>query len=336
MKTAVVITIKDEARLLRQNILYHLGIGVEKIFVYLDGTTDGGENTIKDIKNVEINNSVSPESYKGVQFLKKFLANANEHHTARQCLNTYDAMLKCKEQNIDWLISLDADELFLSSRDGALSLNTFFEDANKQGADIINLEPMELIARKMVYENVMQEETFFKTQKNFKSKFDQIYQKIYNPYTKATKTVTYWLGHTMGKAAVRVTENIIPKNVHRYQALDGSSLKAIDAGYLLHYHIYDFKDFIKKFQNFKEHPPVFLSGNKIEDLKSLWIKLVNDPTFSNHYLENYFKENLLYNPKKLKRLYKTRFFNILKREESAVIEIDLPKRILEKENTEKS
>lgn len=335
MKTAVVITIKDEERLLRQNILYHLGIGVEKIFVYLDGTTDGGENTIKGIQNVEINNSVSVETYKGVLFLEKFLVNAKDHHTARQCLNTYDAMLKCQQQNIGWLISLDTDELFLSKTDGALSLSAFFEDANKQGADIINLKPIEVIARKMVYENVMQEETFFKTQKNFKSKFDQIYQKIDNPYTKTTKTVSYWLGHTMGKAAVRVSENIIPKNVHRYKALDGSLLKSIDAAYVLHYHIYDFEDFIKKFQNFKEHPPVFLSGNKIEDLKSLWIRLVNDPKFSKAYLENYFKENLHYNPKKLKRLYKTRFFNMLKRKESAVIEIDLPKRILEKANNEK-
>lgn len=335
MKVAVVMTVKNEARLLRQNVLYHLGIGVTKIFVYFDNTTDSGAQTLNDLDKVEMNQSVKSETYQNIPYLEKFWSNASEHHTARQCLNTYDALQKCKSQQIDWLISLDADELFLSSKDGLLTLQEFFHEANQRKADVIRLKPLEVVAKKNAYEHVMLEETLFKTQKNFQSKFDQIYHEIFDPYSKSHNKVSFWLGHTMGKSGIRVQSDVIPNNVHRFTAMSGEELRTINMGYLLHYHIYDYEDFIKKFQNFKEHPDTFLSGNKIEDLKSLWIKLVNDPNHSSDYLKSYFEENLLFGPAKLKRLQKTRLWNILKRKEAAVMTIDLPKRVLTSKKAEK-
>lgn len=322
-------TVKNEARLLKQNVLYHLGIGVTKVFVYFDNTTDDGSQKIKGIKGVEINDSVSAETYQHISYLEKFWSKADKHHTARQCLNTYDALQKCKTQNIDWLISLDADELFLAKLDDSISLEMFFKNAKEQNAIIINFKPLEVVARKMAYNSVMLEETLFKTKKNFKSKFDQIYQKIHDPYNKADKLVSYWLGHTMGKSAIYVKSSVIPYNVHRYESYNNEELKSINTGFLLHYHIYDFEDFIKKFQNFKDRSSSFLSGNKIGDLKSLWIKLVNDSRNSEDYLKQYFAENLLYNSNKLKRLNKTRLFNIFKRKEAAVVEINVVKNVLE-------
>lgn len=335
MRVGVVMTVKNEARLLRQNVLYHLGIGVHKVFVYLDNTTDNGAETIRNLEAVEINNSVAAIKYQDKPYLEKFWSHAQEHHTARQCLNTFDALQKCQAEQIDWLISLDADELFLSSKHQSLTLKQFFEEVNTQKADIVSLKPLEVIARKMAYQNVMLEETLFKTQKNFKSKFDQIYHKIYDPYTHTYKTVPFWLGHTMGKAALRVQSDVIPHNVHRYISLDGQPLKTVHMGFILHYHIYDFEDFIKKFQNFETRSDTYLSGHKIKDLKSLWIKLVNDPAYSNTYLENYFEKNLLFSSVKLKRLEKTRVWNILKRREVAFITIDLPRRILTIKKNEK-
>lgn len=330
MRVAVVMTVKNEERLLKQNVLYHLGIGIDMVFVYFDQTTDNGPKTLLNLEKVEVSDSVKPEIYLDLPYLEKFWSNAMEHHTARQCLNTYDALQKCKSRHIDWLISLDADELFLSSKDGSLSLEQFFEVSNKQNVDVINLRPLEVLAQKMAYKNVMLEETLFKTQKNFSSKFDQIYHRIYDPYNEHHKKVSYWLGHTMGKAVIRVNSSAIPYNVHRYTSLTEDELKTVSMGYLLHYHIYDFRDFINKFKNFKERPNTFLSGNKIEYLKSLWIQLVNDKANSRSYLETYFETNLLFNTTKLKRLHRTRLGNILKRKEPAITTIDLPKRILKK------
>ncbi len=332
MKIALVITVKNESRLLRDNLLYHHAIGISKAFVYFDGVTDNGPQTIDNLSFVEQQDSVSSKKYQTVQFLDKFTINAEEHHTARQCLNTYDALQKCKAQQIDWLISLDADELFLASIDKPLSLEQFFKNAEYQNADIINLKPREVVARKMGYQNVMLEETVFKTQKNFRSKLDMIYQKIYNPYNENYKTVSYWLGHTMGKSAIRVLRPIIPYNVHRYTLQNGNNPKTIDMGNILHYHIYDFEDFINKFKNFKMRSNTYLSGHKIQEMKSLWIRLVNDPNYSNEFLKTYFEKNLLYTQPKLKRLEQTRFWNIFKRREQAIIKIDFASQILIKVN----
>ncbi len=332
MKIALVMTVKNEARLLRQNLLYHLGIGIDRVFVYFDQTTDDGKETIEDLKNVVAQNSISSRKYQDKEFLKKFWENADEHHTARQCLNTYDAIQQCKQRGIDWLISLDADELFITENAGEQPLTAFFNESITKSYDIVQLPTLEVVNKKMAYTNVMAEETLFKKQKRFKSKFDQLYRKVFNPYTKEYTTTSYWLGHTMGKAAINVDREIIPYNVHRYELLDGNKPKKLVTGNILHYHLYDFEDFLKKYDNFKDHPDTFLSGNKINFLKSLWIKLVNDPSYDEIYLRNYFKNNILFQQKDLNELSKTRFFNVVKRKEEATINITKPKEILEGED----
>lgn len=323
MKTAIVITVKNEERLLKQNLRYHFALGINKAFVYFDGTTDNGPKSIQTLNKVEFQNSVKPEKYSSLDFLKKFTTQAEEHHTARQCLNTYDAMLKCKNEEIDWLISIDADELFYPGEN--INLKDFFRSASS--FDIITLKPLEVINRKIAYKDVFKEETLFKTQKNFKSKFDQINFKLQNPYTKEALQTSYWLGHTMGKSIININSEVIPHNVHRFKLIKGKA-KTVNKGFVLHYHMFDFEDFIKKFQNFKNHPPVFLSGNKIGDLKSFFIKLVNDEDRTEESLKQYYVKNLLFDDSKLKQLKKTRFFNLLKRKEKAVLKIETPKKLL--------
>lgn len=328
MKVAVVMTVKNEERLLLQNILYHLGIGIECIFIYFDGTTDNGKEKVKGIPKVIIQDSVQVEKYKDRDYLDRFTSNAQDHHTARQCLNTYDALEQSKAAGIDWLISLDADELFITKNKGEQSLSEFFRE-NKDH-DVIQFSTMEVIGRKIEYQHVMAEEILFKIQKNFKSKLDQIYRKIYNPYTKKHMIFSYWFGHTMGKAAINVKREIIPHNVHRYKSVSRNKLKLKKSGNILHYHLYDFEDFLKKYDNFKSRPATFLSGNKIESLKSLWIQLVNDPNYSKQFLKMYYEKYILYNSKEMKRLGRSRMFPFFKRKEKSIIEIEIPKKILKK------
>lgn len=328
MTAAVVLTVKNEARLLPQHIAYHLGIGVKQVFVYFDNTTDTGKEEIQHLPNVIARNSITPAELEPQPYLQFFFDRSEAHHTARQCLNTYHALQCCKQMGIDWLISIDADELLLTPEKGEMPLVAYLQEAASQQLDVIQLAPMEMVNRQLHYKQVMAEETLFKTQKNFKSKFDQVYRRIYDPYTKTYLKSSYWLGHTMGKAVLRVNANILPKSVHRYQHIDNRPLKQAYLGHVLHYHVYDITDFIKKYKNFKNRSRTFLSGTKIEPLKQLWIRLVNDPDYSYEALEAYYKTYVLYHKKALAKLYKTRVFNILKRQQPAVVEIHVPKRIL--------
>ncbi|WP_026753225.1 glycosyltransferase family 2 protein [Sediminibacter sp. Hel_I_10] len=325
MKVGLVITIKNEERILRDNLLYHSAIGVSNIFIYFDGSTDNSRASIEDLENVCCLESVSSEKYKQFDFLKKFTAQAASMHTARQCLNIYDATQRCKALKIDWLLAMDADELFLSDTEHPTDVTTFFEQ--NSSFDIIKLKPLEVISRKKSYENVFTQETLFKSQPRFKYWNDRIYFKFYDPYNDETFSHQAWLGHTMGKCAINVNSNLRPRNVHRFVSIDERKLNTISKGRLLHYSLYDFDDFKKKFHNIKHRPDVFLNGKKLPRMALIWRNLVNDPNFDDLYLENYFVENLLVDEKKLKCFYKTRFFNLLKRSETAVVEIDYVKAV---------
>jgi hypothetical protein len=134
----------------------------------------------------------------------------------------------------------------------------------------------------------------------------------------------------MGKCALNVQKDLIPHNVHRFKLKNSKTVNKVNRGFILHYHMYDFDDFIKKFKNFKNRPSFFLSGNDIGTLKSLWIKLVNDSQFTPEDLKEYYIDNILFTDAKLSKLKKTRLFNILSRKEKATVEITLPSEILSK------
>lgn len=330
MNVAIVITVKNESRLIRQNVYYHLGIGIKKIYVYFDGTEDDSRSKVQDIDGVECHDSISSDIFDDLPFLQKFTAHKLEQHSARQSLNSYDAEQRCKKDGMDWLISIDADEFFLPSRHSCVPLSQFFELHDKGGYEIIRLSVFEVVSRKMHYDYVALEETLFKTKKNFKSKFDQIYFNIVNPYTKTSVSTHYWYSHLMGKCAIKVGRDLIPHNVHKYKSLhEEVAVKTIWAGHILHYFQYDAKDFIKKYQNFKLRPKHYLSGKRIGRLKELYIRLVNDPNNTQADVLHFYKENLLFDKNKLARLQKTRVFNLLPRREEATIEITVPKAVLE-------
>lgn len=286
MKIAIVITAKNEARILRSNILYHKEIGVCKAFIYFDNTTDNGKSSISDIDIVEISDAVL-DKYDDIEVLEKFTQKAKKHHTARQCLNTYDALQKSKKLGIDWLISIDADELVITDKNEISDLNSFFSKIN-DSVDLVNFKPYEIVQDRSHFNNVFAEASYFKVIHKFSRRIDQIYKPFYNPFNKNYIKFSYWYGQHLGKAALRVNskQEILPKNVHRYTYADGNRINSVSNKGMLHYHMFDAKDFIKKFKNFKDRPNHFLSGNKVDSLKLLCRDIVNSKDFTEEALNS--------------------------------------------------
>lgn len=297
MKIALVLTVKNEKRLLRNNLLYHKAIGADRIFVYFDNTTDRGKESISDLDFVTINDSVSAKKYGHLNYLEKFTSQAREHHTARQCLNTFDAQQLSKKEGIDWLISLDADELICTDFENPLNLKSFFKSVDKQ-VEVVTFKTLEALQRKETYGNVFQEEILFKKDRWAHTK------KLYDPLIKSKQKFSWWYGQIMGKEAVRIDRGIIPHNVHRFKKMDNSQTVKINKGHILHYHAYDAEDFIKKFKNFKDHPNTFLSGNKVEDIKLLLRDVVNKTGYSEEELVEYYRKNIYFTPKEVGQFQK--------------------------------
>lgn len=322
MKIALVVTVKNEERILKQNLRYHNAIGVHKAFVYFDNTTDNTKNSISDLEFVQTSNSISGNKYSDREQLQKLNATANSHHTARQCLNTYDAIQQCKQQNIDWLISLDADELVFIEKNRPSDLTQYFASVDST-IDLVNFLPYEILQLKSTYTNVFAEATIFKATHKFNRRIDRIYKSFFNPFNNENFKFSYWYGQHLGKSAIRIIsqKEIIPVNVHRYSYLDGSLINSVDENGILHYHMYDAKDFIKKFKNFKDRPDTFLSGNRVESLKLFCRDIVNSEQYSKEELIQYFSKYVMFSSQEYHRLLRNRSRLYLKRKQPAVIEI---------------
>ena len=319
MKIAVVLTVKNEERLLRNNLLYHKAIGADRIFVYFDNTTDHGKESISDLEFLTINDSVSVKKYGHLDYLEKFTSQAGEHHTARQCLNTFDAQQLCKREGIDWLISLDADELICTNFKEPSQLKSFFKLVDKK-VEVVNFKTLEALQQKESYNHVFMEETLFKKDRKQKKGKD-FYKTLFNPFTKRSEKFSWWYSQHLGKAAVRIGRGIIPHNVHRFKKSDGSKPNTLNAGNVLHYHAYDAEDFIKKFINFSNHPNTFLSGNKVENIKLLFRDIVNSSGMDSEELKVYFKKNLLFSKPEMQALKKDRTYFIFNKLPPPLVEV---------------
>ncbi|MCP5110267.1 MAG: glycosyltransferase family 2 protein, partial [bacterium] len=115
MRIGLTITVRNEQDLLRANLTYHRELGIDRAFVYFDGTTDGTEATVRDLPFVECARSVNPARFQPASHLRALVREAGRHHTARQVLNTCDALRRSRAAGLEWLIALDADELICPS-----------------------------------------------------------------------------------------------------------------------------------------------------------------------------------------------------------------------------
>ena len=317
MKIGLVITVKNEERIIRENILYHNFIGVDQFYIYLDDSTDKTAERVFDLPFVEVNNSIDEHQFENIAELKSFVHSHHEHHTARQCLNSFDALQKCRDNEVDWLISIDADELVCPDIDPSSknSLKTFFLGLPIE-VQAIQFQVYEAFQRQFEYENVFKEETLFKSRWKFSQRLDRLYKKIYDPFTKEYQKMNFWYGQNMSKMAIKTALDFYPKNVHRFHLRNHTKPIKLRKGKLLHYHAFDYKDFIKKFKNFEKRPDTFLSGSSIGYVKKLWRDLVNSKHMNGRDLERYYYDYVMFNEAWIKKAQSRRHFGIIPRKES--------------------
>jgi len=117
-KFALSYTVKNESRLLPSGIEYHLAAGCSRIYVFFDNTTDNAPELIAKYPQVIARKSLLPgELFNPPQWLAKILPAWKPDLDVRKIANTYYAALDAATEGIDWLASIDADELIVMSPD---------------------------------------------------------------------------------------------------------------------------------------------------------------------------------------------------------------------------
>jgi len=313
-RVGLVITIKNEESLIRQNLMYHHHTGAEHVYVYDDGATDSSLDRIQDLPFVTIRNSVSPDELKvdyPITYLTKKL---QTHHTARQCLNVLHAKQLARDRGIDWLVSIDADELLLphlTDRDRKLP-ELFLHLPND--VHEVHFPVLELLQTRPDFNEVFEEGTFFQSPRH------TIPRKISDPLQKRVIKNHKLIGHTQGKAAVRTSSDLTPHTVHQFTSPDRTPHKRVAAGQLLHYNMYSYANFVNKFRNFKDHADTFIHDNQVDYLKRMWRDMVNSGEFTEEYLKQYYLDNLVLKPETLRKYSARSFWGLFP---ARVIEITL-------------
>lgn len=146
MRIAMTISVKNDRTLLRFNLLYHHYLGVEKFYIFSDGSTDDTIKTVEDLSFVQTGQSVSPGYFEGRSELRHLVEKAATHFSARHCLNICTAMELAKEEGMDWIIAIDADELLcLDVRNAYRGQFITFFTFLRPSIDLIRFLPMEVV-----------------------------------------------------------------------------------------------------------------------------------------------------------------------------------------------
>lgn len=321
MTVALVTTVRDERELLRANLLYHHYLGVETAFVYSDGSTDGTLASVESLPFVQAGPSLGAERIAGRPEFARAAAHVGSHTTARQIINTWDAMERARAAGCTWLLSLDADELACAHPNRAESgaIAALLETVPAQ-VQCLRFPTMEIVQRGIDYANVFAQETLFKREGT------RIRRRVRDPLRRRTVTVRGFYGHTAGKSALRLAADAVPRTPHRFTARDGSALVTVTTGALLHYYCYNAASFVAKFRRFSDHPDVHLWQAPTEPTKRLWRDVVNHAGLSVAEIDAYYRRWVAFDERRVRQLRRSTWLGIIPRR-SAVVEVTGPQRV---------
>ncbi len=111
MRIAFVSTVKNEEDLIAANIGFHTYIGGTDFLLYMDGSSDSTEAIARATPGTRVRHSSLPAHLRGDPRFANLVVKFDTHHTARQILNCYEAIDWGRGHGVDWMVSLDPDEL---------------------------------------------------------------------------------------------------------------------------------------------------------------------------------------------------------------------------------
>jgi hypothetical protein len=297
MSVGIVITAKNEERLMRSNVLYHLHAGATMIWVFLDNSDDGTRASLSDLQSVRVRDSIHPdelsEDFSCRQELKDTIEQHKSHSVARQVLNFCHATQEARLMGIEWLAGIDADEL-LCVNPGGEARNSLTEMTTQipHRCDAILFRPLEILARREAYDNVFAQERLFLSIYSRASKLDKAdiapVREIADPVKGGFVTIRGYFGHVTGKTMVRLSQDFYPSSVHTC-SMNSRPIQYGIARWLLHYNTHSYYDLHKKYTAFRNRPPTWINGSPREYVPDIMLEqFINSDNYSDAEKRAYF------------------------------------------------
>ena len=211
VRVGVTTTVKNPHKL-NDWIKYHLKINFVKVYIVFD---DENENFYNNDPRVSIfkNNNEWKQELAQLTHMQNYFEDKKEV-MSRQIINFANVRKYAKEDQIDWLLHIDGDELFYPE-------NTPLDNIFISSVDTINFQNLEMLPKRDNYENCFIDGIDFK-----------INPGIFNAYSN-------------GKSAVRVNSKAEIAGVHDF--IGGNKIRS-NVGKILHYPSCNFNEYINKYK----------------------------------------------------------------------------------------
>ncbi|MBO0719201.1 MAG: glycosyltransferase family 2 protein [Blastocatellia bacterium] len=240
MTVAIVTTLRNPPAL-DSWIRYHLAVGFDHLFLFFD---DPDEPLIQhpQVTAISHDKELRRKWLKSLAYAKfeYFHHYIDREAMARQILNCDVAIRLALERRIQWLLHIDADELFYSPDE---SVQDHFQALTEANVRQVIYPNHEALPERAEIENPFLETTLFKLNRHWQT--GGVYSREQIALIKSVPQLAerFFLFYTSGKAAAMVTEGLLPNGVHRFE---GGSMVATQQ-VILHYPICGFEQFWSKY-----------------------------------------------------------------------------------------
>lgn len=277
---AVVYTVKNEKNILKHAIEYYRSIGCKKFYIYWDGTTDESEKIFSSYYDVEARNSIKlTELNIWPDWINEISHMWEENMDVRKRINTYIASNKSLEDDIDWLLCIDPDEI-LFFKEG--NFNEFIEKVPNNIDQILlrNLEVVPVAGNvdnpfascTMFYQRFPVTEFIWRYSTSLVRRlfgspvvqawYDFLFYQIRfigllprlmrHPITMDFIPCAYYFGYSNHKSMIKVKNaNLYKFNIHKWEKFQKNPVSKY-FGNILHYDLCSVDYFINKFNQRSE------------------------------------------------------------------------------------
>lgn len=265
---AMVMGLQNEERFLREHLLYHHAIGIDRAYLFFDRCTDGSLEIAQEFSWVR-SFKVDPGERDIFIYNGDFQRAAMDH-----------SLQFSREEGIEWLLSIDPDEFAYANNRGLpdnAPLDALWKDASlkpilanqPEDIDQVRLPTREILPSLELDGQPFYDQVWFHGKKPFPFQ-------ITNPVSGETEEWKSFFGHSRGKAFVRTARDVQAYDPHSFTVNQGvpppnfvacKGLKTVEAGWHAHYPITSVDHWMEKFEKLSPEPRKWVTNFPVEFAK---------------------------------------------------------------------
>ena len=261
-RAAIVTTLRNAGAVLDSFLAWHRSIGFAHFFLFFDDAHDPDLARVRAMTDVTVLacDSALRNAWRGLQAWTQYGAFADSEVMARQVLNAGIAMRLAHEKGCDWLLHIDADELFYCP---AETVAAHFESLAAARVDTAQYLNFEAIPER---EGILD---FFREVDLFKLPLRLIPPALAPALREVERTVPQlrpWFHfYANGKSAVRLGDSALePFGVHQFRRAGAGTRAIVGAKqFILHYACCGFDAFWTKYATLGRFPDTWFGQHPI-------------------------------------------------------------------------